>query len=203
MIATLDAAGLIAFRGLDRDAANAVTQRLFAMFAAEATVSGKDARQCCADDIAYQLEFLRPVLEFGTLQPLVSFLHWQESLWPQSSLAAAHIVDALQCLADFYAERLPVPHGALVRGVLEAVKESFSRPQTETESMPQVPLQPWSQTREFQAALLAGNHLDAVAVMNRSMDEGADLTDFELHVIQPTLYDIGEMWHANQVSVAQ
>ncbi len=39
--------------------------------------------------------------------------------------------------------------------------------------------------------------------MNHSIDGGADLIAFELHVLQPALYAIGEKWQANQVSVAQ
>ena len=39
--------------------------------------------------------------------------------------------------------------------------------------------------------------------MNRCMDSGQNLVDVELHIIQPAMYQIGEKWQANQVTVAQ
>ena len=52
-------------------------------------------------------------------------------------------------------------------------------------------------------ALLAGCQREALAVVNRCIDSGHSLVDVELHVIQPSLYHIGEEWQANRVSVAK
>jgi methylmalonyl-CoA mutase cobalamin-binding domain/chain len=51
--------------------------------------------------------------------------------------------------------------------------------------------------------LLAGSQRDALAVVTGCIDTGQSLVDVELHVIQPSLYHIGDKWQANQVTVAQ
>ena len=43
----------------------------------------------------------------------------------------------------------------------------------------------------------------ALALLDRCIEQGNSLVEIELHIIQPALYDIGEKWQANQVSVAQ
>ena len=199
---TLDAVGMNAFKALERGAVAAVTQRLHETFVADTYTAGDPDYLQCADDVAYQLEFLRPVLEFGTVQPLVNYLHWQESCIPQSSLAAAHVPESLQYAADFFADKLVAPYGASVKAVLGVVNDAFLRPAEFSMEALEAPAA-WPQTADFLAALLAGNHTAAITELNRAMDVGTGLIDFELHVIQPALYRIGALWQANQVSVAQ
>lgn len=62
---------------------------------------------------------------------------------------------------------------------------------------------PWPETPEFEAALLGGHHRQAHAVLQRCLARRQSLIGFELHVIQPALYQIGEKWQTNQISVAQ
>jgi methanogenic corrinoid protein MtbC1 len=199
---TLDAGGLNAFKALERSAVAEVTQRLYESFATGAYSAGDAGYLQCADDVAYQLEFLRPVLEFGTVQPLVNYLRWQESCIPQSSLAASHVSESLQYAADFFAGELAAPFGASVKAVFSAVTDAFLSPAEFSAEAPHAPAA-WPQSADFLAALLAGNHTAAIAELDRAMDGGAGLIDFEMHVIQPALYQIGELWQSNQVSVAQ
>jgi methanogenic corrinoid protein MtbC1 len=67
------------------------------------------------------------------------------------------------------------------------------------------PKQPevWPQAAALEAALLAGNQRGAMEIVNACLDGGKGLIQLELHVIQPALYNIGEKWQSNQVSVAQ
>jgi methanogenic corrinoid protein MtbC1 len=68
---------------------------------------------------------------------------------------------------------------------------------------PAPPTDPWPETTTFEAALLAGRQHEALATMNRCLDDGHSLVDLERHVMLPSLYRIGEKWQANKVSVAQ
>ena len=63
--------------------------------------------------------------------------------------------------------------------------------------------EPWADTDAFETALLAGDHREALAVVNRCIDRGHGFLEVELHVIQSALYRIGEKWQTNQVTVAQ
>jgi methanogenic corrinoid protein MtbC1 len=61
----------------------------------------------------------------------------------------------------------------------------------------------WPEALAFEAALLRVDQGEALALMNRAMDDGHSLVEVEMHMIQPALYRIGERWQANQITVAQ
>jgi MerR family transcriptional regulator, light-induced transcriptional regulator len=92
--------------------------------------------------------------------------------------------------------------GAVVCTALRAARIEF----LQAKEAPVAPIRrsdPWSESASFEAALLAGHQREALAVVDRCIDSGRGLVDVELHVIQPSLYDIGKAWQANRVTVAR
>jgi methanogenic corrinoid protein MtbC1 len=61
----------------------------------------------------------------------------------------------------------------------------------------------WPEAAPFEEALLSGNHREALAVVNSCFDNGHHLVDIEMYVIRPALYNIGEKWQFNQITIAQ
>jgi diguanylate cyclase (GGDEF)-like protein len=86
---------------------------------------------------------------------------------------------------------------------LNAVKSEFLEktcsPPTDFASMPSA----WPDYVDFEAALLTGDRGAAAGIMERSLAQGHSIIETELHMIQPALYQIGEKWKRNQVSVVQ
>ncbi len=200
-LTTLDEAGLRQFHLLRADAVGAVTDRLYAMHGAVDAQSGARGRDACREDLAFHLEFLRPVLAFGLLQPMVEYLCWLGSVLEARSIPAKHVALSLALLGEFFAERMAGADGAVVAAALRAARVAF----LSAEAMPPAPAvqnEPWPEVAAFETALLAGQQHAAFAVMHRCMDSGRGLVDVELHVVQPALYHIGEGWQANWVSVA-
>ena len=104
-LAVLDAAGLRRFEVLRRDAIEAVSARFYATHGADYEDSrGRDA---CREDLAFHLEFLRPVLEFGLLKPMVDYLRRLATVLASRDIPATHLTG----VAD-----LPAPRGARTRG---------------------------------------------------------------------------------------
>jgi MerR family transcriptional regulator, light-induced transcriptional regulator len=91
-----------------------------------------------------------------------------------------------------------------VTAALQAAATRFMNVAAQGQQVPaQGPPTPWPEASSFEAALLAGSQLEALAVVNRCIENGRSLIDVELHVVQPSLYHIGEEWQANRVSVAK
>ncbi|MBF0573921.1 MAG: cobalamin-dependent protein [Desulfamplus sp.] len=55
----------------------------------------------------------------------------------------------------------------------------------------------------FQSALLDGDHRKALALAQDSIKNDLKLQDFYLHIVQPSMYEIGMMWEKAEISVAQ
>ena len=201
---TLGSEGLRTFRLLQTDAVNAVTERLYAAHGSIYAQFGDRGRAACREDLAFHLEFLRPVLEFGLLQPMVDYLCWLNSVLNARAIPADHIAQSLDLLGEFFAERMDVADAGLVVGALREARTQFLNAEADGSPAPPLALaDPWPEAIPFETALLAGSQREAWAVVNRCIDNGHNIVDIELHVIQPSLYRIGEGWQANRVSVAK
>ena len=201
LLKTLGEEGLRQFHTLELDAVSAVTQRFFSELDSVYAKFGQRGRDACREDIAFHLEFLRPVLEFGLLAPMVDYLCWLASVLAARTIPGEHLALSLTWLAEFFAARMSAPDAAVVTAALEAARTQFLA-KSEAPGVPMV--SPRSAPEEaFEAALLAGDQREALAVVNRYIDSGHDLIDVEVQVIQAAMYRIGEKWQLNQVTVAQ
>lgn len=206
-IKTLDAQGLQRFLALQTEAVSTVTERFYATHGSAYARFGPRGREACREDLAYHLEFLRPALEFGLLQPLVDYLAWLGSVLAARAVPTEHLALSLEWLAEFFAAHMDsagggATDGAVVSATLLEARTRFLR---EGDSPPVTPhlTEAWPEAAAFESALLAGNQREALEVLTHCMDSGRSLVQAEMHLIQPALYRIGEKWQANQVSVAQ
>jgi methanogenic corrinoid protein MtbC1 len=194
--------GLQHFQLLRGDAVKAVTDRFYETHGALYERFGQKGREACAEDLAFHLEFLRPALEFGLLQPMVDYLRWLESVLAAREIPTGHLAQSLDWLAVYFATHMDASEGAAVATTLQDIRAQFVA--AGTTPQPPVPAPaPWPEAADFEAALLAGKQRDALNLVNRCLDQGRNLIEIELHVIEPSLYRIGEKWQCNQVSVAQ
>jgi len=198
----LRAVGLLRFQDLQADAIAAVTDRFYETHGSVYERFGQRGKQACREDLAFHLEFLRPVLEFGLLRPMVDYLHWLSSVLAARSIPAEHLAQSLRWLAEFFMDRMDVEDGAVVGAALNAARVGFLEAKHEPADPSPVP-ESWPEAGTFETAILAGNQREALSVLNACLDRGEGLVDVERHVIQPSLYQIGEKWQLNQVSVAQ
>jgi methanogenic corrinoid protein MtbC1 len=202
VLKTLDADGILRFHQLQSDAVSAVTERFYATHGSAYQRFGPRGRAACREDLAFHLEFLRPVLEFGLMEPMVEYLIWLDSVLAARAIPTEHLALSLDWLGEFFAEHLDEQDAQSVAAALRAVRVEFLDAGNKRNYAPQAP-EAWTEANEFEAALLAGDQRQTLAIVNQCLDSGRTLIDIELHIIQPALYRIGEKWQANQVTVAQ
>ena len=201
-LAALCPEGLQQFQSLRDRATSVVSERFYVEHAALYQRFGARGRDACKEDLGFHLEFLRPVLEFGILQPMVSYLLWLDSVFVARGIPSDQLAISLDWLAEFFQQHMAPGDGATVAASLAAAKGAFLAALGE----PLPPLtapEAWPEADPFEAALLDGNQRNAVSIMDDCLDRGCSLVDFELHVIQPSLYRIGEKWQDNRVTIAQ
>lgn len=62
----------------------------------------------------------------------------------------------------------------------------------------------WLEDKDtFKRSLLEGNFTSCMDIAHAYINESARLKDFYLHIIQPSMYEIGLMWEKAEISVAQ
>ena len=50
--------------------------------------------------------------------------------------------------------------------------------------------------------LLDGDKQKCIEIVNSLMDEGVGIKDIYIHLIQPSMYEVGELWEKGEISVA-
>jgi methanogenic corrinoid protein MtbC1 len=194
--------GLQRFQALQAHAVDAVTERFYVAHGATYARFGPRGREACREDLTFHLEFLRPVLEFGVLQPMVDYLVWVGSILAARAIPVEHLALSLDWLGEFFAERMGAANGATVAAALKAAKTEFLATD-EAFAAPSLLTEPCPEMTTFEAALIAGRQHEALATTNRFLDDGHSLVDLERQVMLPSLHRIGKKWQANKVSVAQ
>jgi MerR family transcriptional regulator, light-induced transcriptional regulator len=202
-IPALGAAGLRRYQELRAEAINAVTERFHTSHGAVYAQFGERGREACREDLAFHLEFLRPVLEFGLIQPMVDYLRWLASVLATRDVPAEHLSLSLDWLAEFFAACMEGTDAAIVATALRHTKARFLEADDALPAIYGMMPEPWPECDAFESALLAGERHNAGALFERCLDQGRGLIDAELHMIQPALYGIGQKWQNNQVTVAQ
>ncbi len=200
--AVLSPEGLKRFAALEADAVRAVTDRFYSAHGSAYQRFGERGRAACSEDLAFHLDFLRPVLEFGLLQPMVDYLVWLGAVLSSRAIPTEHVVQSLDWLGKFFADNMPAGDGQVVAAALSMAKTGFLSAERDDQS-PRTAIHAWPQVTGFEAALLSGQQQAAHDIALGCLNEGHTLIDIEQHIIQPALYRVGEKWQANQVTVAQ
>ncbi len=153
-------------------------------------------REACHEDLAFHLEFLQPVLEFGLLQPMVEYLRWLNSILEARGVPATHLALSLDLLADFFAENMAAADAVVVAAARKRrVSNSWkSRTPNRLRNCPN-PGRRWSNSYLRCSPAIRPEHW---GVVNHCLDSGRDLIEVDLHIIKPALYHIGERWRANR-----
>lgn len=199
----LSAAGLLRYQELRSDAINAVTERFYSSHGSIYAQFGQHGRDACREDLAFHLEFMRPVLEFGLIQPMVDYLRWLATVLLTRDIPSEHIGLSLEWLAEFFAGSMQGADAQSVVKALHNVKDRYVEADPAQPAIYASMPEPWPECATFESALLAGDRRSAESLIERCFEQGGGLVDFELHVIQPALYAIGRRWQNNEVSIVQ
>lgn len=199
---TLGSDSIQYFQSLSIDAAKTVAERFYRIHGARYERFGEQGREACREDLLFHIEFLRPVLEFGLLQPMIDYLRWLNNVLLSRDVPTEHLSLSLDWLGEYFAEHMSPNDARVVLDALAAAKAGFQE-MADFPFSPRTSQSPWPEAHEFIQALLNANHFGAQQIVDRCLAAGKHLVDIEIHVIQPALYEIGEKWQANQVTVAQ
>jgi methanogenic corrinoid protein MtbC1 len=162
---------------------------------------GPQALEACAEDIGFHLDFLRPTLETGDLSPFTAYLCWLAQVLASRAVPGNSLARSLDDLGGFFAERLggaATPVLAALTAGREALAGDFPAHRYDRPCP-----KPWQEAEAFGNALLEGQRREASALFNQALDREASLVGAEIHVVQPALYEVGQRWQQNSVSVAQ
>ncbi len=199
----LGSIGLRRYRELSPSAADVVSRRFLAEHSADYRQFGARGYDACRVDLAYHLEFLAAVFEFGMLAPMVDYLHWVESVLVSRRIPAGHLALSLDWISEYLGAQLDPIDAAIVTGAIARVKAGFLAAREAEPVMDARKPDEWTECPRFVHALLEGDRRDALWIVDHRLARGHTVVEAGTHLIQPALYEIGRRWQMNEISVAQ
>ena len=157
----------------------------------------KEARQKCAEDNRQHLDYLSEALFFGRRALFTEYASWAKAL--QGEELAVH----LDLLRTTLASELEGAGGALVSQHLDAAMATIGAEYPEHPGILEGNGALDVLARDYLAALLRGERHIAGELVTAAIDGGVFIKDIYLLVFQRVQHEVGRLWQANRIGVAQ
>jgi methanogenic corrinoid protein MtbC1 len=157
----------------------------------------------CHEDIGHHLRFLQAALTSGSSGLFADYVQWLAAVLKNRGVATEPLGESLWLLDRLIAARLRGDQAWAARAVVQAGIAALDAAQPLLPAFYRKlpPSDPESPV--FTEALLAGDKRAALGVVNAKLADGMDLIEVDVAVIQPALYEVGQLWQHNRISVAQ
>jgi diguanylate cyclase (GGDEF)-like protein/PAS domain S-box-containing protein len=155
----------------------------------------------CPQDIQYHFDHLEAALVAGDAAVFGNYSIWLKDVFESRGVPAGHLAESFDLLGRFLCEQLPAAEAGNVNTILAGAREPGRRDDMPPDvgnrlrALPTIP--------RYLEAALSGNQLEAQELMSDAMRAGCSVTDAAVRLIQPAMYEIGQLWRTNRVSVAQ
>lgn len=161
---------------------------------------GERGREKCVADTEFHLAHLSGALLASSPPLFADYIGWVSGVLTVANIRPDDVRDNLICLRDVLGEQLPERMAAVAVGYVEATLGRLAGPQPEAPS--HLPA----------AGPLAGEYLNLVLGFERhaagrlvlgAVDSGMSIRDVYLQVLQPCQRELGRLWQAGRITVAQ
>jgi methanogenic corrinoid protein MtbC1 len=154
-------------------------------------------------DISQCLRMLRTALASCSSGSFEEHVRWLATMMKNRGIPSEQICELLWLLDRFIAARLRGELAESVRAILQAGIRILETAQPALPAFYRKLPTPAPESPAFTEALLAGDQRGAKRVVDAKLDAGADLIEVDVTVVQPAMYEIGQRWQYNQISVVQ
>ena len=161
---------------------------------------GETGRNACVQELTLQLDFLQPTLETGDISLFIAYLAWLVQVLTSRGVPLQVVTRSLDDLGVFFETKLGIQATPII-AALSSGKEALSS----GTAVPVIGACPsrWKEAEFYSEAALLGRQDDAIALLEDAFTRADSLPLVAVHVIQPAMYDVGQLWQENRVSVAQ
>jgi MerR family transcriptional regulator, light-induced transcriptional regulator len=156
----------------------------------------------CEHDAEFHLAYLAQAIGSSSPALFAAYIQWAASMLGARNIPRSDLVENLAAIRAVILELLPAESAQkaaeyidyAARRIDEAAPEqSFLDGNDASAAM----------ARDYLKALLRGDRRSAGALIANAAAAGTPVADIYLRVFQPVLYEVGRLWQANEITVAQ
>jgi methanogenic corrinoid protein MtbC1 len=159
-------------------------------------------REKCIGDTVFHIQYLRAAAASRSPSLFRDYVAWAKMLFASLGLPLDDLRLGLACLAEIMAA-VPGEEGATAAAIAAKVATEFDSladhsPALLTDSSPL-----GKTARDYLDALLSMDRWRAEALVMEAFERGTPIRSLYLDLFQPVMREVGRLWHANRVTVAQ
>jgi MerR family transcriptional regulator, light-induced transcriptional regulator len=156
----------------------------------------------CTQDTHFHLAFLAEAIASSVPALFATYIQWARSMLAARNIPDSDLVEGLAALRVAIAQELPAANARLAAEYIDyalgSIDDAVQEPPYLAGNDPLALL-----ARDYLDALLRGERRSAGTLISDSVARGTPLSEIYLRVFQPVLYEVGRLWQANEITVAQ
>ncbi len=173
---------------------------------------GDAARVRGLEDAGYHVDFLAGSIECGRCEPFEDYARWTCRVLGARGIAPSFVAENLGQVEARLAPSLAPAEQAAVTTLVAAALRACAAAPAATPWPQETPATPRAVREEqglalarslFLQAILAGRRKAAATVASEALAAGHPVPDLYVDVFQESLYEVGRLWEANRVTVAE
>ena len=186
-----------------RAISEAVVERQYALNPELRDRYGERGREKCVEDTQYHLAHLSGALLASSPALFEDYIGWASGVMSVASVRTEDLRDNLTCMRDILRDRLP---DAIASAPVGYVESALSRLDETLAKVPSFLPKGGSLAalaEECLRLLLACERQAAGRLILDALDSGVAIRDVYLRVFQPCQREVGRLWEAGRITVAQ
>jgi MerR family transcriptional regulator, light-induced transcriptional regulator len=181
--------------------AEAVTDDFFRKHPDLAARWGARGREFCSSDARTHIQFLSAAVQAGSTEAYAEYARWVARLLTARGIAA-HLHETFSGIEEALRAALPPEEYELLEAFLAEARKS-SEPPERSPSAPQTGHLSDEFRERFLDAILNHERRAALRIVDDAFAAGVTPIDLYADVFAASLHQIGDLWEANKIGVAQ
>ncbi len=180
-----------------------VTNQYFASNPGCATDLRDRITDMCKVDLGHHLRFLVNALSVGAEEIFIDYARWLKDVLKSRNQSIEHPKGSFKTLKQSILSRVQESDKAIIIRVMDAginaLDDSVNYAILPVKNVNRL----LDKHEDYTTALAVGNRGLAESIVKDKLKEGIGLIDVEVGIIQPAMYEIGNLWQQNKITVAQ
>jgi len=153
--------------------------------------------------LAIRLEELAAAIRANRPRLFISQVQWGKAVLQSRGISSESFRNGLVCLREVLASELPEQFRPLATEYLDQALEAFDEPSADLSArlLPDTEMGRLAST--YLLVLLEGDRRRATRLILDALDRGNDVRELYVHVLLPAQAELGRMWLANEINVAE
>jgi methanogenic corrinoid protein MtbC1 len=199
--------GLLAEKILStkQQVAASVTEEFFVRHPDWLTRYGERGRKLGIEDAVYHQSYLSSAIAAGATAPFADYARWTVQMLGSRNIAAHFVTENLEQIGHSMASLLSASEQQLVNNYIRAACEACAEPAAHAslDADGEVKTGVALACGVYVQAALRGDRRDATKIAFTAMEKLADVVDLYVDLFQAAQYEVGRLWQANKITVAE